>query len=975
VSQPKNEKAFLWITAIPGAGKTTLASFLIIRHLALGLQDTFYFFFNSTDNCTNTALCAGKCLLYQLYMNARKTGKATHVEFENAIDDSGGGKAKSFEKVWNLVTSYAACLVNPIFILDALDEAVESDLFLNALLQLLQGTSARIFLTSRPSALSPDSQSKAIVMDLGRSHQQDIEAYINIKTEQGLVSLPEVRSSIIRTLAAKNDGMFLWVRLVLEELESRHTVEEMQEALKSLPSGLDGVYLKILENLNQKLKQSQKQFCHKVLVWLFCARRPLQMEELFEAMKAEYANDGFLYNAQTMVIAIRKACGPLITIRADSIHLLHFSLREFLAKSQAGWSGPPQSLEIFRMDTRGDNLQVLKRCLTYLTSSSLSEKFLSKKNPTVPLEVDIGDLKREWPLLEYSAFNWSKHAWISGIEELPTLQALRTFFDSWASIIWISVCLMIDETTLEPLRRTIKLLGEPLQSNSTGSATDTAISENLKACSSWCTTMSKILFDYGTALEDNPLALFDLDLSDVPLKLDFHPAWSAGPRSNSCRRALRGSFSPRPQTDIPAQRQLHLDILDIDGPHSGRGYDPGALGFFHYSSRFDAFIYANYFVSEKHELLIQERPTGRMLAPMVCHAAAPFISNYKSGRWYDGGLVVLYAAISNDQGWIALTYGAIGSCSFFTCLWRIDERLSFAANPFESQWAEVAFHETTLQPIFDRSAALLRFVGNEYLWFPGGRLDLGNNSVVPYAITMPPVPENGDGVFGFAEQAQNTQSLSLYGDGEVIIFNRDGRKREENNRHWYAVRLSTTGTEIGLLMPPGNIDRHRRIFCGLTAIDERGRFMLWMDGAGKRNMPVLHDSMTGKHVTIRDSSSIFTNNLIVFSPNGQIAVFACYTKDRLDLRISTWDLTSAESPPKRLATRAYRENLCGMCVSADSRSLYLVTTNRVVTQLNLPDLLEINPYLGFNGKFSDQISTYPSNDGCLLASVRFDKTG
>jgi hypothetical protein len=49
-------------------------------------------------------------------------------------------------------------------------------------------------------------------------------------------------------------------------------------------------------------------------------------------MKSEYANHEFIYTMKTIDVAIRKACGPLVVFRGDSVHLLHFSLKEFLAK-------------------------------------------------------------------------------------------------------------------------------------------------------------------------------------------------------------------------------------------------------------------------------------------------------------------------------------------------------------------------------------------------------------------------------------------------------------------------------------------------------------------------------------------------------------------------------------------------------------------------------------------------------------------
>jgi hypothetical protein len=164
---------------------------------------------------------------------------------------------------------------------------------------LVQKTSARVLLTSRPSAVSLPNDARITFMDFAADQRDDIKNYIRHRTERGLTAIPQMRAKIIETLVAKNGGMFLWVRLVLEELESTLSLQAMELALKSLPTDLEGVYANILRNLNDTLKQSQREFCRKILIWLFCARRPLTMNELFEAMNLEYVDEGFLYTKET----------------------------------------------------------------------------------------------------------------------------------------------------------------------------------------------------------------------------------------------------------------------------------------------------------------------------------------------------------------------------------------------------------------------------------------------------------------------------------------------------------------------------------------------------------------------------------------------------------------------------------------------------------------------------------------------------
>jgi len=970
-ASPHNQESFLWITAIPGAGKSTLAAFVTFYHLAIGHKETFYFFFNSTDGYMTTALSAGKCLLYQLYMHAREAGETSHFDLQNAMESSGGSKAKSFEAVWDIILKYTGRLTNPVFIIDALDEVSEPDLFLNALLELVQKTSAHVLLTSRPSAVSSAADSKITFMEFGSQQRHDIETYIESRTTKGLTSLPQIRSTIVKTLVAKNDGMFLWVRLILEELESTHSIEEMELALKSLPTDLDGVYAKILKNLSNTLRQSQKEFCHKILVWLFCARRPLSTEELYEAMKSEYANEGFLYTVETISGAIRAACGPLVVFRVDSIRLIHFSLKEFLTKSPAEWSASQQELRDFHIDTRMGNLHIMKVCLDNLEVMASTENFFPTDNGSANIDLEFSEVNNRWPLVEYTSLNWMDHAWQSGPTELATLQALRAFVECKASVVWIYASLVIDVTYMEQLRWNIRSISTSLESQLREDSTSSPHLDDIRTCNNWCNFVAKILSDYGSTLEENPAILFDLDLQNLAQETKFRPNWiSETARTIYQRLALEQSFTLRPKIDIPAHRRLHMDVSETRRYARFHGHDPAALGLFRIIKRYSAFIYASYYLSGKPQLLIQECSTGKRLAPIACDAEFKI---EKVDPWESGELVLLDSAISEDETRVALVYGAIGNYSFFTCVWHLNKGVSFDSDPFEAQWAEVTFHTKTFQPIFDGSANLVLFASNDLLWCPAGLVDMTTGSVTPYAMQMPNVPSKEDEAYPISEGARNTHSLTLYGKGDVFIFSR------ERNLRFNTQRLSSTGAKIEDIAPPadGKDDEHimdRTLYCNLLSTDESGRFIVWMKSSGKRKGAVLHDTRGGKHATLNPGGWSDSIEKTLFVNNSKMVVFATYNKDYLDLRISTWDVSSGDSGPSKLASRKYRENLCGMCVSVDRETLYLVTTNRTITRLTLPNLEEREDYLGFRGQHQEVIETFPNADGTHIASVRSDQT-
>ena len=961
VALPNSQQSFVWLTAIPGAGKSILAAFVISHLLATSQQPTFYFFFDSTSEYTTNEISAGKCLLYQLYMYSRQNGENIHPELQSAMENSGVSKAKSFEAVWDVVIEYARRLNKPVFVIDALDENHEPGSFLRALLALVRETSARILLISRPSAVSSPNDARITFMEFAADQMDDIKKYIQHRTKEGMTALPQVRTQIIETLIAKNGGMFLWVRLVLEELESTLSLQEMELALKLLPTDLEGVYANILRNLNETLKQSQREFCRKILTWLFCARRPLTMKELFEAMNLEYAKEGFLYTKETISKAIRAACGPLVVFRLDSLHLVHFSLKEFLIRSPDDWNSSQQELRAFHVNPGMGSLHVLTVCLNSLKNMTSAMTFALWDDESIMDSPDISEMQLKWPLMEYSLSNWMHHAWQSGLDEPATLQTLRTFFESRSSIEWIYIILVMKNNYLEELRWGMQALSLALELESREESISSLHLNDTVMCREWFEFIQEIISDYGNILGDDPTVLFDLDFPSLVQKAAFRPTWISELSRKSCQRqTLRQSFRLRPPETTLTHRRLHIDIAECRSKTYHDERDPAALGLFQVIERYDAFIYASYHLSGKPQLLIQERLTGKRLAPSTCNTD-PRIENENS--WGSRELVLLDSAISRDETRVAVVYSCSGSTSFFTCVWQLNKAISFDSNLFEAQWGEIIFHNTACQPIFSGSSKLILFADNDLLWCPAGLVNVATGSITAFSDPILDLSsKNDEAHFGKASR------IVFYGEGDTFFLS----SQERRGGKLTLQRITSKGEKIDDVLPP-DIGGHSYYYCsGVFSTDENGRFIIWTFRRGKSFGLFLHDTADGKYVDLQ-TSWWFSIDTALFVNTSKTVVIATYDTDTSRLELSTWDISSTSSGLAKITSREYPEELCGMCASADGKILYLVTTNRIVTEFTLPDLEERSDYLGFRGQHLEDIETFPSTDGLKVASIRSDQ--
>ena len=275
--------SFLWIYAQPGAGKTVLAAFLIDR-IALHHQPgcVLFFFCKDTDDDKRTPIAIARSLLYQLFRALRQRSMETFLteEISLAIEESGHRTALKFAAVWQIFTNHISHLAPVTVVVDALDECRDSETLIRSLRSMADAHNVGIILTSRKEEylyqLLHQSPSLEVAPD---DIDADIKAFVEAKVSASpRLSHPSVSSLLVKRLCESHGGMFLWVQYMLKELKSCVSVEQVQEELEELPKGLDAVYQRILERLQDTLDKQTFKLCSKVLTWvtasLVCMKRP-----------------------------------------------------------------------------------------------------------------------------------------------------------------------------------------------------------------------------------------------------------------------------------------------------------------------------------------------------------------------------------------------------------------------------------------------------------------------------------------------------------------------------------------------------------------------------------------------------------------------------------------------------------------------------------------------------------------------------
>ena len=82
-----------------------------------------------------------------------------------------------------------------------------------------------------------------------KDHSSDVRRYIFDETRRLEISDPILLSKIVDEVGSRAQGMFLYPRLVLNELDQADTDEERFEALQQLPEGIDAVYARSVDKI------------------------------------------------------------------------------------------------------------------------------------------------------------------------------------------------------------------------------------------------------------------------------------------------------------------------------------------------------------------------------------------------------------------------------------------------------------------------------------------------------------------------------------------------------------------------------------------------------------------------------------------------------------------------------------------------------------------------------------------------------
>ena len=400
------------------------------------------------DRRTATAILRG--LLLQILRQRPILFKHIQDPFEMSRDSL----FSNFHALWRVFISIVQDpdADNICCLIDALDECenVSRQLFLTDFVRLFHTQQSpkafvKFIITSRRQNDIDESLSQInprmrnLQIDSGRVNH-DLEKFINVKVDE-LSTMKGYKSGLkekIRSaLIDKAGGTFLYVSLVLHDLQKTKLASQATQKLKDLPADLNKVYDKILTLIDGDCKE----IAIFVLRWVAVARRPLTVDELAMvcALDSKEHEDNKLPREGLLdeFRDVYKCCEPLVYVDTgnDVINLVHQSAKDYLLGS---YLQANVELSHFHIVQGKTNLLIFGTCWRYLTLDEFEPDTHRKQNGSQLYwwhEDDLSETYTDYCFLKYVRYEWLKHAlaaetavttgddfWERNLEKLPEVR-------------------------------------------------------------------------------------------------------------------------------------------------------------------------------------------------------------------------------------------------------------------------------------------------------------------------------------------------------------------------------------------------------------------------------------------------------------------------------------------------------------------------------------------------------------------------
>ncbi|KAF7976481.1 hypothetical protein HWV62_6755 [Athelia sp. TMB] len=295
-------------------------------------------------------------------------------------------------------------------IVDALDECDDREDLLTWISKLsnIQGLELHILFSSRPEHKIEGS---IVLLDhlhridfAGGSENPDLLKYIDDTLSCKVKWAAKTRDRVRVILLQGADGSFRWVALQLQELGRCLNLRDLNKQLKTLPSGLEESYKRLL------CKSENAYDLKRFLEFVAFSARPIKLEELVDIVAIDLQSEnGPRYDTDTCYMDhgdVLSVCSGFVTIFEGTIKLAHVTVKDFLLSENISTS----PARYFSINVALAHSSISQTCLAYLVQVGTLDSLCDK---TI----------KDFPLARYAAEYWPFHL-RECKDMVPSFQAL-----------------------------------------------------------------------------------------------------------------------------------------------------------------------------------------------------------------------------------------------------------------------------------------------------------------------------------------------------------------------------------------------------------------------------------------------------------------------------------------------------------------------------------------------------------------------
>src|SRR5271170_2155662 len=338
------------------------------------------------------------------------------------------------------------------WVVDGLDEAESHNELLKYISKIKSVTRINILFLSRLYKEISQSMDQYLPMHvhehiLSDDTFEDIGEYVRTSIRQ-IFSDNHSCEVVVEKILHKAAGSFLWVKLALDRMKRDwHTQDGIEVALDEIPEGMEPMYRGMIENIARK-PSKHRSMATRMLTWIACSFRPLEVLELEAALAPEFTN--FVNLGPT----IEEVCGQFAVVSKGKITLIHETARTFLLQKTS-------SLPI-QIDGHLGHRHAAEVCINFLSDAPKWRRAFDTIQTLQQAKLGMDPLSKfdEHPFLIYSLFYWSyhvRHAPVDSDELLEkVLNFLETFCLLWINGVALSRDLRVFIKTAENLKTYIK---------------------------------------------------------------------------------------------------------------------------------------------------------------------------------------------------------------------------------------------------------------------------------------------------------------------------------------------------------------------------------------------------------------------------------------------------------------------------------------------------------------------------------------